>query len=197
MPFCVIFLCALHGFSALKIGLILIINFLISKRLPHKLIPVATWAFNIIILFANEYCQGYSFLRISELLLPWTTARFGITQKAGVIESFARWLDSYGGLVPRWEIHFNITVLRLISFNLDYYWSSTATEANLFEVRQNLNFEASFRSLTSLHIRRNSSILLLYPSGIGSLFRHGPKTFLSATISHMLSTRLYTLRARY
>ncbi|KAI9788555.1 MAG: glycerol transporter [Peltula sp. TS41687] len=133
ITFCILFLCALHGFSALKIGLILYLNFLIAKRVPHDFVPVATWTFNILILFANEYCQGYSFLRMTELLLPWTAARFDTAQKAGVIESLARWLDSYGGLDPRWEIHFNITVLRLIGFNLDYYWSNTGTEVNLLE----------------------------------------------------------------
>ncbi|KAG4302389.1 hypothetical protein PCK1_001371 [Pneumocystis canis] len=35
-------------------------------------------------------------------------------------------LDRYEGLIPRWQIHFNITVLRLISYNLDYYWSKNA-----------------------------------------------------------------------
>jgi len=43
-------------------------------------------------------------------------------------------LDSYGGLIPRWEILFNITVLRLISFNLDYYWSFNFGSSSPLEV---------------------------------------------------------------
>ena len=31
--------------------------------------------------------------------------------------------DAYSGIYPRWHIGFNITMLRLISFNMDYYWA--------------------------------------------------------------------------
>lgn len=44
-------------------------------------------------------------------------------EKAGFWHSWAEWVDGYGGILSRWEILFNLTVLRLISFNLDYYWS--------------------------------------------------------------------------
>jgi len=33
-----------------------------------------------------------------------------------------------GGLLPRWEVSFNITVLRMISYNLDYYWAAVRAE---------------------------------------------------------------------
>lgn len=48
--------------------------------------------------------------------------------------NWGTWLDSHGGLIPRWEILFNITVLRLISFNLDYYWSLDYNSASAIEV---------------------------------------------------------------
>ena len=31
--------------------------------------------------------------------------------------------DNIPGVYPRWHISFNITMLRLVSFNLDYYWA--------------------------------------------------------------------------
>ncbi len=31
--------------------------------------------------------------------------------------------DSIEGIYPRWHVGFNITMLRLISFNMDYYWA--------------------------------------------------------------------------
>ncbi|CCJ28451.1 unnamed protein product [Pneumocystis jirovecii] len=34
-----------------------------------------------------------------------------------------RLIEKNVGLVPRWQIHFNFTILRLISYNLDRYWS--------------------------------------------------------------------------
>ncbi len=134
VTFSILLLFALHGFSALKIGLILGMNFLIAKRLPRGLVPAATWIFNIGVLFANEMSQGYKFVRIAELLLPWTGTLPDAERNVAFSHAWAHWLDSHGGLAPRWEVTFNITILRLISFNMDYYWSRSAGGPNLLEV---------------------------------------------------------------
>ncbi|RQM08373.1 hypothetical protein DH86_00002617 [Scytalidium sp. 3C] len=118
--FALIFLCALHGFSALKVLAILLVNFSIATRLPRNYIPVATWIFNIGILFANELCQGYKYAAIADFLSP-IPASAG--QGESLLHAWGAWLDSHGGIMSRWEVLFNLTVLRLISFNLDYYWS--------------------------------------------------------------------------
>jgi protein-cysteine N-palmitoyltransferase HHAT len=107
------FISALHGFSAFKILLILYINFAIANRLPREAIPPATWIFNICILFANEFTRGYSYGSIMEAMAPFYA-------EAG---NWGKFLDSWGGIIPRWEVSFNITVLRLISFNMDHYWA--------------------------------------------------------------------------
>ena len=117
--FAIAFIAALHGFSTLKILVILYINYNIATRLHRAHIPAATWIFNIGILFANELSHGYPFARIAGFL-NWGTSSPG--EDAAVVR-WGKWLDNYGGLIPRWEILFNITVLRLISFNMDYYWS--------------------------------------------------------------------------
>jgi hypothetical protein len=31
--------------------------------------------------------------------------------------------DSWGGVYPRWHVSFNITMLRLVSFSIDYHWA--------------------------------------------------------------------------
>lgn len=113
--FALIFLSALHSFSVLKIVVILTGNYLISFFHPTSIAnPILTWVFNVGVLFANEYCEGYRFATI----LPWLAAGEG----AGV----GRMMDSAmnGGLLPRWNVNFNITVLRLISYNLDHYWAA-------------------------------------------------------------------------
>ncbi len=110
--FALVFISALHGFSALKVLLILYINFNIAMQLPKKAIPLATWVFNIGVLFTNELAHGYSYSQFAEAMLPFP-----------MVLTLSKNFDQFGGLVPRWEILFNITVLRLISFNLDYYWS--------------------------------------------------------------------------
>ena len=128
--FALVFIAALHGISALKILLILYINYQIAKRLPRSYIPAATWAFNISILFANELCGGYPFEKMAALLAP---SMHG-TGKESRLVLWGRGLDKIGGLMPRWEILFSITVLRLISFNMDYYWRLDYPIVNAVEV---------------------------------------------------------------
>lgn len=118
-----VLLCGLHGFSALKVLVILYINYSLATQLPKQYIPTATWIFNIGILFANELCKGYKYADIARILLPWSSSSELGLEKDALNLNWGAWLDSHGGLLPRWEILFNITVLRLISFNLDYYWS--------------------------------------------------------------------------
>ncbi|KAL7620674.1 glycerol transporter [Parahypoxylon ruwenzoriense] len=120
--FALIYLLALHGISAFKILAILYANYQVATTLPRKYIPVATWVFNIGTLFANELCNGYRFSDIAAFISGPPTNN-SLLDSGSALVSWGSWLDSYGGLMGRWEILFNITVLRLISFNLDYYWS--------------------------------------------------------------------------
>ncbi|KAL2154276.1 hypothetical protein VTH82DRAFT_2952 [Thermothelomyces myriococcoides] len=119
--FALFFLVALHGFSAAKILAILTINYRLATSVPKRYIPAVTWVFNICVLFANELCSGYSYRNIAQFLAG-SPAENLVTGTSGLV-ALGEWMDSYGGLIRRWEILFNITVLRLISFNLDYYWS--------------------------------------------------------------------------
>ncbi|KAI0599951.1 MBOAT family protein [Biscogniauxia sp. FL1348] len=120
--FAIVYLLALHGFSAFKILIILYLNYQVATMLPRKSVPVATWVFNIGILFANELSKGYKFEAIASLISS-PPAQKSLLDADWSLVGWGRWLDQHGGLMGRWEILFNITVLRLISFNLDYYWS--------------------------------------------------------------------------
>lgn len=129
--FALIFLVILHGFSAVKILTILLVNYKIGTALPKKYIPATTWIFNLIVLFANELCDGYKFKNIAAILtggapLPGETPN--------LLVSLGEWMDSYRGLQPKWAVLFNITILRLISFNLDYYWSLDRRSGSPIEV---------------------------------------------------------------
>ncbi|ESK97357.1 glycerol transporter [Moniliophthora roreri MCA 2997] len=122
--FCsLLFLSGLHGTSIIKILGILTINFTIAKVCKaSRLGPILTWVFNGMVLFMNDRYNGY---------------RFG-----DVLPSLEI-LDAFEGFHPRWHISFNITMLRLVSFNMDYYWrcrgvGSTETGSHLNE-RQRLN----------------------------------------------------------
>ncbi|KAI4281093.1 MAG: hypothetical protein L6R35_005747 [Caloplaca aegaea] len=130
-----LYLLALHGTSALKVLVILYANFTIAKGLPRSYVPLATWVFNIGILFANELCNGYPYAGIAQLLGAGNGALGALSdQKAP--QNWGALLDSYGGLLARWEILFNITVLRLISFNLDYCWSLNRLGGSPLEKKQ-------------------------------------------------------------
>ena len=131
--FALIFLCVLHGFSAFKVFFFLYTNFLIAKRVPRQYVIAATWVFNVSILFANELGKGYPYSTIAASVLPWpNSSNAGLDGKPET--NWGSTLDSYGGLVPRWEILFNITVLRLISFNMDYTWSQDRGRSSPVEV---------------------------------------------------------------
>ncbi|KAK0730383.1 MBOAT, membrane-bound O-acyltransferase family-domain-containing protein [Lasiosphaeris hirsuta] len=119
--FALAFLVVLHGFSAAKVLLILVLNYKIGTQLPKRLVPPATWAFNIFILLSNELCNGYKYRSISLFL----SNRLGedVVSGSSALVQLGEWMDSHGGLISRWEILFNLTILRLISYNLDYYWS--------------------------------------------------------------------------
>ncbi|EJU04994.1 MBOAT-domain-containing protein [Dacryopinax primogenitus] len=98
-------LSALHGTSIIKIYTLLLTNYCIVKALPPRspILAVYTWAFCAVVLFANEIYEGYSFAALHPSLTP---------------------LDAWTGFYPRWHISFNITMLRIISFNLDWRWAN-------------------------------------------------------------------------
>lgn len=129
--FALLFILALHGLSALKVLLILFFNYRIAKDLPRKYIPVATWLFNIGILFANELYDGYPLSSIANVI----KSTKGSSGQVSSLISFTQWLDGFGGLMPRWQILFKVTILRLISFNMDYYWSLEQLSSSPIEVR--------------------------------------------------------------
>ncbi|CAE7098754.1 unnamed protein product [Rhizoctonia solani] len=99
MVFSLLMLTGLHGTSALKILAILAANYWIAMLK----IPALTWIFNGAVLFASNWYEGF---------------RFGDVH--GALAS----LDNLPGFYPRWHISFNITMLRLLSFNMDYYWAA-------------------------------------------------------------------------
>ncbi|KAF8838855.1 MBOAT-domain-containing protein [Paxillus ammoniavirescens] len=105
ISFAILYLIGLHGSSTIKIFVILTTNYYIGKGFQgSRAGPFVTWIFNFLVLFANERNGGYRFSSLHPSLAT---------------------LDVFKGLYPRWHISFNITMLRLVSFNMDYYWACT------------------------------------------------------------------------
>ena len=149
LAFALFLTCILHGFSVVKILIILSVNYLIATKLPRSYVVPMTWIYNVFVLFANEICKGYSYTSIANVTLPFT-----------VWDPNSNWgtfCDEHGGLIPRWEILFNITILRLISFNMDSYWSGGREGGiTLLEVGSPFRSRPSC-SNTANGYRRNSS----------------------------------------
>lgn len=184
--FAVVFLAALHGFSMFKILTILYLNYQIAMKLPRAYVPAATWIFNLGVLFANELSGGYHYSVILGFFLPSTISEKGMPTK-----NFGHTLDSYGGLIPRWDVLFNFTVLRLISFNLDYYWSLNTRSSSPLEVRTSSQ-PPPIKLITS---RRSNSIPPISRSATASPSPPNPRTFPFAHTSHTPCTHHSTSQA--
>lgn len=108
VAFALVMLGALHGVSALKVLAILIANFYAARaRKPaalDRVWPLTVIVGNMVILFANETFDGYHFSDLHPDLGA---------------------LDDIKGVYPRWHVTFNITMLRIVSFALDYHWRNS------------------------------------------------------------------------
>ncbi|OKL55765.1 hypothetical protein UA08_09040 [Talaromyces atroroseus] len=131
--FAILFLIGLHGISVFKILLILFVNYKIAKGLPRSYIPAATWGFNLVVLFANELCDGYPLASMAKFFV---SAEVLSGERTPTLISWGEFLDGFGGLMARWQILFKFTILRLISFNMDYYWSLDYPSESPIEKKQ-------------------------------------------------------------
>ncbi|KAJ1798029.1 glycerol transporter [Coemansia sp. RSA 2399] len=100
--FATFFVIALSGTSAIFILGLTLGNYALAKTVGgRRWAPLVFWAYNMGMLFANENYRGYEFGRIAERLA---------------------WLDEWRGILRRWDITFNLTMLRMVSFAMDYHW---------------------------------------------------------------------------
>lgn len=92
----IIFLFGAHGFNSLRIIMHILINWAIGQYVSHKKIAIAlTWIYGILTLFLNHWFRN---------------TPLGIDFIDG----------GFKGIVARWDVFFNFTMLRMLSFNLDY-----------------------------------------------------------------------------
>ncbi|KAJ1972015.1 glycerol transporter [Dimargaris xerosporica] len=108
-----VFLYVVFGHSVIIILTLTGANYLLGRALggiPY-VAPIAVWVYNIGMLFLNETYRGYHFADFSPRLA---------------------FLDHNRGIMTRWDVFFNITMLRMVSFAMDYHWKRLAanTAAN-------------------------------------------------------------------
>ncbi len=119
--FSTIMLFAFHGVSAVKILVILYINYLVSTApkppAVAKVWPALLIAGNMALLFLNERYDGY---RLGDLHAFFEPIVRVAKREGDMLLTGGQ--DAMGGLLPRWHVGFNITMLRMVSFGLDYHW---------------------------------------------------------------------------
>ena len=124
VPFYLIFsllmLIILHGASVLKVLIILSANYVLAWATGGRRFAVpVTWIFNCVVLLANEWYEGYSFASLhSGFAFLVCCAHYHALSPTYILLQ-----DSWGGVYPRWHVSFNITMLRLVSFSVDYHWA--------------------------------------------------------------------------
>lgn len=94
--FGLLFLFGAHGFNCFKILIHVAINYAIGRFSPnYKLALILTWVYGILTLFINDNYRNF---------------KFGVD------------FVDYGfkGIIERWDVFFNFTLLRMLSYNLDY-----------------------------------------------------------------------------
>lgn len=103
MIFGLFFLFVAHGFNSIRILLHMMVMFGIvhlGKR-QRKVATILTWVYGISTLFINDKFRNLPLGNILPFLKPIDALNFK-------------------GIIARWDVFFNFTLLRLISYNLDY-----------------------------------------------------------------------------
>ncbi len=99
--FALLFLFGAHGFNCFRILLLLSVNFAIAKFCRGSTLGyVLTWSYGISTLFINDYFRKLTYTSIHPSLA---------------------YFDGFKGIIERWDVFFNFTLLRMLSFTLDYY----------------------------------------------------------------------------
>lgn len=105
--FGLLFLFAAHGVNSLRVLFHLLIMFSIAHIFKRKrmLATLLSWTYGIATLFINDKYRAFPFGEMAGFLSPLD--------------------DAYKGIIPRWDVFFNFTLLRMLSYNMDYLerWS--------------------------------------------------------------------------
>ncbi|CAK9681177.1 unnamed protein product [Candida parapsilosis] len=96
LVFGIVFLMGAHGVNVIKICFHLGLNYIIGRYITDKKVAIwATWIYGVSTLFLNDWYGMH---------------KYGIP----LLDS------SFKGIIERWDVFYNFSLLRMISYNLDY-----------------------------------------------------------------------------
>lgn len=146
LVFGIIYLVALHGTNVLKIAIHVCVMFALAKCIQDiRVARILLWAYGVLTLFINETLRNASFTSV----FPY----------------------EFTGIVARWDVFYNFTLLRMLSFGLDYLEKRQTNEKS-FEVPEGL--EERERLTAPLPIEEYSAINYLAYLTYAPLFIGGP-----------------------
>ena len=106
------FVVFLHGGKAIWPVSIAAVSYCIGRLFQgSKWNPVLTWAFCLAMLIASDYYRGFQHWR-------WWGTPLGF-------------LETWGNGVYAWQTQFNLTMLRLVSFNIERYWANCPSRSSV------------------------------------------------------------------
>lgn len=131
MVFGLVFLCAAHGFNASKILFHVltcygVVRGIVGLDQKHSKSGIDTHNYRKIAL-AFLWIYGIGALYVND--------RFRDLKTFSCISERLAWMDEVRGLIPRWDVFYNFTLLRTISYNVDYLERYYALKTNIEDSR--------------------------------------------------------------
>lgn len=94
--FGIIYLFALHGTNVTKIAIHVLVMFILATKIRNpKVATISLWTYGVLSLFMNEKIRSVAF-------------------NIDAID------HGFHGIISRWDVFYNFTLLRMLSFGLDY-----------------------------------------------------------------------------
>lgn len=100
--FGIAFVIAAYGVNCFKFFAEILITYVVVNafKFNRRLSTLLSWAVGVSLLFFNDKYSGYPYGRISPKLSSLD--------------------DQFKGLIPRWDVFYNFTLLKMLSYNLDF-----------------------------------------------------------------------------
>ncbi|KOG96131.1 Glycerol uptake protein 2 [Saccharomyces pastorianus] len=139
-----VFICLFYGINSIKFFTHAFIFFTLAHSLKRKrsLATLAIWSYGVFTLFINQKVRNFPFSNIATILNP-----------------MDHW---YKGIIPRWDFFFNFTLLRLLSYSMDFLerWHEQLSPQPTTNYEDN---QPEFRKSSSV-----STLQTIYESGKNS-----------------------------
>lgn len=101
------YLISLHGTNVIKIAFHVLVMFVLATKLPSKKAArISLWVYGVLSLFMNERINNLNF-------------------NIDAID------HGFHGIISRWDVFYNFTLLRMLSFGLDFLEHTDSTKAEV------------------------------------------------------------------